>query len=65
MIFKIPVSWECFGVIEVEAETLRDALEKFDKEEASGEGFPLPDGDYIDGSFRREHDDEFIEFIQK
>ena len=64
MIFKIPVSWECFGVIEVEAETIADAIEKFDAEEAYGDGYSLPHGDYIDGSFRREYDEEFIEFMQ-
>jgi hypothetical protein len=61
-LFKIPVTWELYGVIVVEAESLDEAIEIFDKEEQDGEGYSLPEGDYIDGSFKRE-DDETCKLI--
>ena len=62
-IFKIPVSWEVYSTIDVEAESLEEALEKFDDFENNQEGYPLPtDWAYIDGSFNRE-DIEFCKFI--
>lgn len=30
--FKIPVTWGSWGIVEVEAETLEEAIAKFDKE---------------------------------
>lgn len=56
-IFKIPVSWEVFGIVRVEAETLDEAIKKFDETEQSGHGYPLPEGEYIDGSFKREDEE--------
>jgi len=51
-IFKIPVTWEAYGVVEIEAESLTEALQIFDKTESTIE---LPyDSEYVDGSFRRE-----------
>lgn len=51
--FKIPVSWEVSSVIKVEADSLEDAIKKFDEHE-NEEGYKLPtDGDYVDGSFER------------
>lgn len=45
----IPVTWECFGTVTVEAETLEKAMQ-FAEDEASE--IPLPHGDYVDGSWR-------------
>lgn len=54
MIFKIPVSWEVYSYVEVEAETPEEALRILNERE-SGEhpdgAFSLPSGDYVDGSF--------------
>ena len=62
-IFKIPVSWEAYSTIDVEAETLEEALEKFDDFENNQEGYPLPkDWEYLDGSFSRE-DIEFCKLV--
>ena len=59
--FKIPVTWSAFGVIEVEAESLDEAIKAFDKCENGEEGYPLPyESEYIDGSFEREQDVEII-----
>lgn len=55
--YKIPVSWELGGIIEVEADSLKEALKEFDD---NMEEYDLPFGDYIDGSFERDEDDEFI-----
>lgn len=56
--FKIPVLWEVSAFIEIEADTLEKAIEIFDiiEDEVS---LPI-DSEYIDGSFRREQDIEFI-----
>lgn len=46
MIYKIPVSWTVMATMEVEAESLEDAIEKADD-------LPLPtDTDYLEGSFQ-------------
>lgn len=61
--FKIPVFWQMYGNVEIEAETLEEAIEIFDKEEKEGEGYSLPlESDYVDGSFERE-DIDFIKEI--
>jgi len=56
--FKIPVSWEVSAFIKIEADTLEKAIEIFDiiEDEVS---LPI-DSEYLDGSFRREQDIEFI-----
>lgn len=48
--FKIPVEWRSFGVVNVEADTLEEAIEKFD---ATINDISLPEADYIDDSFIR------------
>ncbi len=55
--WKIPVTWECHGVVEVEGDTIEEALENFHKAEEEGEGCALPEGNYVDGSFRLSDDD--------
>lgn len=49
--WKIPVSWEEYGEIEIEAKTLKQAIAIFDERE---DEYSLPEGEYIDGSFKRE-----------
>ena len=46
--FKLPVTWELCGAIEVEAATLQDAIDQF---EPSDHETPSAD-EYVDGSFR-------------
>ena len=48
-IWKIPVAWEMYGLVEIEAETAKEALRIFSKTE---DEIPLPEGEYVDGSFR-------------
>lgn len=49
-IFKLPVEWAVFGTIEIEAESLEDALKIFCKTENEIE---LPtERDYIEDSFK-------------
>ena len=47
--YKIPVYWTMFDTMEVEAESLKEAMETIDK-------MPLPEGIYVDGSFTIEMD---------
>ena len=59
--FKIPVTWEVYGTIEIEADSLEEAIQKFDDIEINGEGYDLPlENYYVDGSFNREEDEEAI-----
>lgn len=51
--WKIPVTWEVYGYVEVEAPTLGKAIEI--ARDDNGE-IPLPEGDYIEGSWRVEED---------
>jgi hypothetical protein len=61
--FKIPVSWSLYGTVNIEAETLEEALNKFDEE---SDEIDLPfRNDYIDGSFEREKDIELIRIMNK
>lgn len=60
---KLPVSWEMFGIVEVEANSIEEAIEYFDK---NIDQIPLPygGGDYVDGSFDLvESDEEYIELF--
>lgn len=53
--WKIPVTWECYGMVEVEADTLSKAVE-YVREDP--DDMPLPnDFDYVDGSFGPSVDD--------
>lgn len=56
-VFKIPVIWEMSGYIKVEADTLDEAIKKFDEKENSADDYPLPEGNYVDGSFQRENEE--------
>lgn len=44
--WKIPVAWQMYGFVRVEAHTLEEAFEI-----AAAPETPLPDGDYVDDSF--------------
>ncbi len=48
--YKIPVYWTMFDTMYVEADSLKEAIEK------AIDIMPLPDGDYVDGSFTVEMD---------
>ena len=53
-LFKIPVTWTVCSTIEVEAESLEEAIEKFDEVENSVLGYDLPsEFSYVDDSFER------------
>lgn len=50
--YKIPVSWQCCGTITVEATSMAEAIQIFDRDI---DEYPLPtDEDYIGDSFMRE-----------
>lgn len=51
---RLAVTWEMAGHVDVEADTLEDAMEKFNKE---SDYIKLPNGDYVDGSFRLSTED--------
>ena len=57
--WEIPVTWEVFGKVVVEADTLAEAMHIARDEE---DILPLPDeSDYVDGSWRiTEEDEDFI-----
>lgn len=55
--YKIPVTWEAYGTVRIEAESLEEAIEL-----AKGDDIPLPDGCYVDGSW--EVDEEMAEFLE-
>ena len=57
--YKIPVTYEVWGIVEVEAKSLEEALKYFDENEDIIE-LPI-NPEYIDGSFKRE-EDEICEF---
>lgn len=47
--FNLPVTWEVCGMVEIEADTLEEAVDIFN---ADPDSIPLPDDyDYVDGSF--------------
>jgi hypothetical protein len=50
--FKVAVSWEMYGVVEVEAESVEDAILIVNMDN----DIPLPDGDYVDDSFQANED---------
>ena len=59
MIYKIPVSWEVFDVVQIEAETIEEAIDIFDK---TLDDIELPrNPGYIDGSFKRD-DEEYVKY---
>lgn len=63
MKIKLPVNWEVSGFVELEADNIEEAIEKFD---AECDFIPLPDdGEYVDGSFNLSgREVEYIELFQ-
>lgn len=57
MNYKIPCSWQVYGYMDIEADSLDEAISI-----AEDDSTPLPDGNYVDGSF--EIDNNMIEFTQ-
>lgn len=53
-IMRVAVTWEMAGYVDVEADTLEEAMEKFNEE---SDHIKLPNGDYVDGSFRLSTED--------
>lgn len=53
--WKIPVTWEMYGWVEAEGDSIEEALENFRRDE---DEYGLPEGEYVDGSFRLSDDDE-------
>ena len=63
--YKIPVTWEVYSHINVEAKSLEEAIKIFDIKENSNEEYSLPtDSEYIDSSFKR-NDYEICKLINK
>jgi hypothetical protein len=66
MKIKLPVTWEMSGIVEVEAESVEEAMDYFDK---NMDYIDLPDEDnssYVDASFRLTDDEvEFVELFQE
>ena len=50
MIYKIPVYWTMYDTMEVEATSLKEAID------LAIDTLPLPEGGYVDGSFTVEMD---------
>ena len=63
MKIKLPVTWEVCGMIEIEADSIEDAVAKFDKD-IDYIGLP-PNGEYVDGSFDlSDREIEYLELFQ-
>lgn len=45
---KVAVIWTETGILETKAESVEEAIKKVDKDK---DNIPLPEGDYLDGSF--------------
>lgn len=63
-VWKIPVTWEMCGTVEVAGDSIEEALKNY-KEIEDDLGLP-DDAEYVDGSFRLSEDnkDELIELIK-
>lgn len=63
--FKIPVTWEAYGCVNIEAETVEEALMLARLIETK-EGLPLPtEYEYVDGSFEINEDMDLIKMINQ
>ena len=50
--YEIPCTWEVYGTLEVEADSLEEAIELAERDDS-----PMPDeSDYVDGSFQIDRD---------
>jgi len=50
-IYKVGVSWEMYGYLEIEADSYEEALEA-----AEADDVELPEGDYLEGSWQVDYD---------
>lgn len=53
--YKIPCSWQMYGMMEIEADSLEEAVEIANSDEQN-----LPEGSYVEASF--EVDEEILDF---
>ena len=50
--YEIPCTWEVYGTIEIEADSLEEAIELAERDDS-----PMPDeSDYVDGCFQVDRD---------
>lgn len=65
--FKIPVTWEVYGEVTVEAKDALSALKEAKRiEDETDGGFALPkESYYVDASFRIEEEIEMIETLNQ
>ena len=63
MKIKLPVTWEAFGIVEIEANSIEDAVNYFNE---NSDYINMPkNSEYVDGSFRlSESDPDFIKLFQ-
>lgn len=54
IIMKVAVTWQMAGYVDIPADTMEEAIEKFRNE---SDYIPLPEGEYVDGSFSLTSDD--------
>lgn len=60
--WSIPVTWEVASIVNVEADSIKEAFLKVKNDES----IPLPnDSFYIDGSFRTTYDESEIDLVEK
>ena len=63
MKIKLPVTWEAFGIVEIEANSIEEAVNYFN--ETSDYLNMIENSEYVDGSFRlSESDPDFIKLFQ-
>ena len=63
MKIKLPVTWESFGIVEIEANSIEEAVKYFNE---NSDYINMPkNSEYVDGSFRlSESDPDFIKLYQ-
>lgn len=65
MIVKLPVTWEMCGSIEIEAESIEDAIQMATETDIL-DSIGLPEGAYVDASFALSSDDpEIVRLYQR
>lgn len=63
--FRLPVTWEVCGWINVEAESLEDAVKDF-KENSEDYELPTDDCEYVESSFKLSEDNiEILKLINE
>ena len=63
MKIKLPVTWEAFGIVEIEANSIEEAVNYFNE---NSDYINMPkNSEYVNGSFRlSESDPDFIKLFQ-